>query len=431
MNRELPILYSRGSTGKVLVWSIKVRETLEGVIVTTEHGEYYGKKSPTSYTITGGKNIGKSNETTSTQQALSEAESSWNRQKKKGYKSLIDLKITIPYDENYDTSLYHALDQKLPKYKTDKNNVVKPMLCQQYYRSKKNWIDPEGEYWDDRKYYYLMNPGVDKEPKSIIIDFPCIAQPKINGVRCLSHITRNLVKQVSREGDEINIPHIVEELETLSNTILDLFGKEKIILDGELYIHKRKLQDINSCIKKPNLDTYSLTYEVFDIAIDNNINSKRIQALSLLRDKIENSVFKMNCIRIVPSIIIENDHQAQYETDIWINQGFEGAIFRDINGLYEFGKRPKCITKLKRCISEDFIIVDIISQTKDPSKGLFVCRTEEGLEFEVNPKGTDDFKVLLLATKETYINKFLTCTFYEYTKDNKPFHIIYNVVKSE
>ena len=435
MIKNFPELYSRDSTGKILTWKIEIRDTLEGVKITSMYGEYYGKKAVSDYLILQGKNLGKSNETTPFEQAILEAESTFKLHQKKGYKSAEDLKINLPNDENYDTSLYHSLDLKLTQYRTDKNEVLKPMLCQQYYRSKKDWIDPYGEVWEDRKYYYLMNPYVKKEKDSIIIKFPCILQPKINGIRCIADISLlddNInVVMTSKEGNEIKVPHIEAALKKLGKEIFTKFNKASIKLDGELYIHGMLLQDIKSCITKFNLNTYGITYQVFDLAIENNTNIKRVQALNMIKKLLSDDVFSNSPIYIVFSTIVNNDTEVQHDTDTYINMGYEGSILRDPNGLYEFGKRPKCMVKLKRPTYNSFLIVDIIPQEKDPNKGLFVCKTEEGLEFLVTPKGNDEFKILLLATKDLFINKMLYCTFYEYTKDNKPFHIIYNKVKNE
>lgn len=437
MRKEYPELYTRDSTGKVLTWKIEVRDTLEGVKVTTTYGEYFGKKVTSSYLILQGKNLGKANETTPFEQGISEAESTINSQRKKGYRSVEDLKINLPYDENYDTVLYHALNDLLPNNRLDANDNPKPMLCQQYYRSKKDWTAPDGEIWEDRKYYYIMNPYAPKEKKAIIINFPCIIQTKINGVRCFTVIKKEVdagmiyISQTSREGEKIEIPHIISALQKVSSLILDKFNKTELILDGELYIHGMPLQDINSCIKKPNLNTYGLVYKIFDLAIENNTNIKRVQALSIIKKLFPDTLMETFPIHIVDSNIVNNDLEVQHDTDTFINMGYEGSILRNLDGMYEFGKRPSCITKLKRPTTSLFPVIDIISQEKDPNKGLFVCRTEDGLEFEVNPKGTDEYKMLVLSMKDLFINKMLQCTFYEYTKDNKPFHIIYNKIVDE
>ena len=435
MKKQYPILYSRDSTSKILSWSIEVKETLDGVKIYTEYGEYYGKKTPNHYLILQGKNIGKANETTPFQQAINEAEATWKKQKKKGYKSTEDLNIGLPMDENYDTALYHSLLLTLPKYRTDINEVKKPMLCQQYYRNKKNWTAPDGEVWDNRKYYYLMNPFVPKEKGAIIIKFPCILQPKINGVRCFAHIEldgNNIgVSLTSKDGEAYKIAHISIALSSLGELILEKFNKTSIILDGELYIHGMALQDINSCVKKPNLNTHGLVYKVFDLAIENNTNIKRVQALNIIKKLIPDDALNTSPIQIIESSIVQNDLEIQHDTDVFINMKYEGSIQRNLDGMYEFGKRPMCMTKLKRPTENTYQIMDVVPQKKDPNKGLYVCQTEDGLEFEVNPKGTDEFKTLVLATRDLFVGKMLFCVFYEYTKDNKPFHIIFNKVQND
>jgi hypothetical protein len=82
------------------------------------------------------------------------------------------------------------------------------------------------------------------------------------------------------------------------------------------------------------------------------------------------------------------------------------------------------MTKLKRTLSAEFVIRDVVPQKKDSSLGLYVCLSENGEEFEVTPKGGRDFQYVLLLTKHNYIGKLLTLVFYEYTESKKPLHII-------
>ncbi len=128
-------------------------------------------------------------------------------------------------------------------------------------------------------------------------------------------------------------------------------------------------------------------------------------------------------IELATTIICKNENIAQKYTDYCISKGYEGAIFRQFDANYKFGKRQQNMTKLKRLIDEEFIIVDIIPQSVDPSKGNFVCKTKENKRFNVTPHGTDFYKINLLMNKHNYIGKLLTCSFYEWTADKKPLHI--------
>lgn len=442
MNKKFDTLYARDSKSKVLEWTIEVQSNGSQVDIKMAYGEYKGAKALRWQRDIQGKNIGKANETNAYEQAVLQVESTIRLKKKKGYLSLdeaqqqflkedkIEVKASFTFrniTEDTRDSLLLALEQYLPKNRTDADGNVKPMKAQQYYRSKKNWTDPYGVVWSDRKYFYLLNPTELKEPKAIITKFPCMGQPKINGVRCTIQIIEGKVVIKSKEGKIYNVAHIVDFL----NINIDIFNYEgtNIVLDGELYIHGELLQDIGSAINKPNLNTPRIVLILFDIAIENETNLNRWKAIKFhIKPKLDSH---LNCpIQLITTIKIEGDAGAQAMTDTWINQGYEGSIFRQFDGEYAFGKRPQAMTKLKRTISHEFIIVDIVPQDKDSSKGNFICITAEGARFAVNPKGTDMFKREVLYKRESLIGERLTCNFYEWTKDKLPFHILNNTIRN-
>lgn len=438
MEKTFDTLYARDSKGKILQWKITVKSGVE-VDIRIAYGEYDGAQALTWQQDIQGKNIGKANETNAYEQAIKDAESKITLKKRKGYVTLEEARDNATFEgaeklisrfkvlteDNRDVFLIE-LKNILPKFRTDAEGNIKPMKCQQYYRSKKNWIAPDGTLWDDRKYYYLTNPYVEKDPKDIITKFPCMGQPKINGVRATIQLIDNLPKLKSKEGKVYNVAHIKDFL-TINNDILKE-GDNTIILDGELYIHNELLQDIGSAINKPNLNTPRIVYILFDIAIEDNTNMERWHYIrNYIMPKLD---IHLNCpIQIIQTVRINNDEDAQKFTDKCIANGYEGAIFRQFDGEYSFGGRPQAMTKLKRTISNEFAILDIVPQDKDDTKGNFICITKEGARFAVNPKGNDNYKREILYNRWEYIGKMLTCEFYEWTKDKKPFHIITNTIR--
>jgi len=408
------------SNGKILQWSANVVDNISSASIVIKHGEMNGKLQDDVRHGIVGKNKNKKNETSILVQASNEIESLYQDKRKRGYKSLKDLEIlTFSVDDSI-TYLEQLLKSKLSEDLTTLQGYIKPMKCQQYYRSKPNWISPEGIEYKDRKYYYLKNPNVEKEPKSIIIDFPAIIQPKINGVRCTPQVVGNELKLLSKEGLEYKIPHITNAL----NVILPILIENNYILDGELYIPGEALQNITSAVKKENLYTSLIEFHVFDLAIPNMINKDRLELL-------KNLLFEVNdiCIKLVPSIQVTNDATVQLLTDTFIKEGYEGSIIRNPKGLYNFGGRPKNIVKLKRLIDEEFEIIGIVSQSVDASLGMFACKTKDGKEFTANPTMSENDKRALFIIPEEYIGKMLTCSFYEYTEDGKPFHIVDTVIR--
>jgi len=149
-----------------------------------------------------GKNIGRSNETTPTMQAIKEAEA----------------KIDIKLDQGYFETKQDALD----------NKVVLPMLAKDYFKERKK-VDWTGDVF---------------------------VQPKLDGMRCLAFIKDGKVKLMSRKGKRITtLEHLVLPLSTLPN----------MILDGELYAHGRTFQENMKMIKKyrPG-ETEEIMFHVYD-----------------------------------------------------------------------------------------------------------------------------------------------------------------------
>lgn len=446
MINKFDTLYARDSKGKVLQWNIEVQNNFNSVDIKISYGEFNGGQAIKWQRDIKGKNIGKSNETNPFEQAISEAESAINSKKRKGYLTLEEAKeqyiepiITntggeIPVGSFAFTDFTEDVKEKKPQLEldlekyiplvnTDKDGNAKPMKAQQYYRSKKNWTDPNGIFWEDRKYYYIQNPYVEKEPKAIITKFPCMGQPKINGARSTSELIDEKSVTRSKEGLIYDLPHIKSFLEN-NKDIFDLAS----ILDGELYIHGESLQTISSAIKAINLNTPRVKLILFDLAIKDLTNKER---WDIIKNNIKPKLAKHfdSPVEIIAASLIKSDAEAQAYTDYCIKKGYEGAIFRQLDAPYAFGKRPQTMTKLKRVIDTEFKIIDVVPQKKDRSKGNFVCITKEGKTFEVNPKGSDEYKRRVLTEKEYFKGKDLTCFFYEWTDDNKPLHISNNVVR--
>ena len=109
---SLPTLHKLDSRGKIRVWSI----TTKGDTYSVSHGALGGAQQTTLVTCEP-KNIGRSNETTGEQQAISEAQGLWNKQKdRKGYT------VEIPTTQPNLPMLAH-------KYKDHKHKITLPACC--------------------------------------------------------------------------------------------------------------------------------------------------------------------------------------------------------------------------------------------------------------------------------------------------------------
>lgn len=431
-------LFKKDSKGTILQWDASVGQDLSGVHILIKYGELDGKLVEKKRENIQGKNLNKANETSAIQQASLEVDALYKKKRREGYRSFEDLGYKEEAGNPEQLSVVGFLTANLKFDTRDLEDNLKPMKAQQYFRSKKDkgketWTDPTGKVWDDRKYYYLLNPNVEKEPNSIIMKFPCLIQPKINGVRAtISLDDTGKVQILSKDGLRYNLPLVEEEFQANSE-IFTRFTTEQdtnvtdIIFDGELYIHGESLQNISSAVKKHNINTPRVKFIVFDLAIPDYTNLERFR---LLKELLQFTTETLNSnIEYIKTFRVENDKEVQDKTDKYIEQGYEGSILRNSQGLYAFGKRPQDMCKLKRTITKEFTIIDIIPQDVNPNLGMFVCKTKDGEEFSVTPKMNESEKQVLLYTKQNYIGKQLTCTFYEYTDLGKPFHIIDNLIR--
>ena len=167
---SLPTLYKRSLKG-FEKWGIRV----ENNDIVCEWGMVNGKTTKRIYKVKEGKNLGKSNATTSILQAENEAQSKWNKKvNREGYYSVEMLGYKLSYkkekrgyyfpmkmeeDPNNYKTLNEVLEQ-LPKIGETIEGKSLPMLAKAFY-------DDKGR------------------PR---LAFPLLVQPKFNGVRCILEI---------------------------------------------------------------------------------------------------------------------------------------------------------------------------------------------------------------------------------------------------
>lgn len=438
---ETTVLFKRNINGKVMYWKGSV-VSAEGNVENCRLKYTYGELNTDNPIVTysdkiEGKNIGKKNETTPYQQAANELKSVYNRQIKKGYKSL----DTIIKEQNIDIKdindlnyLIGHLESILPKYNTDANNCVKPMKCQTF--------------------------------KIDTFNYPCIIQPKINGVRAVIMLEEYTPQDLfsckgvyindkrytsvikTKEGLVYNVPHI----EQLFNHLYSQFPQYKdIVFDGELYIKDEKVTTIGGAARNTNNPlNEQLLYVNFDLSVEDVNNEDRdklrfkiwedyinkntsasynIQAGRILINEVLNQHYLWNRYNIIVlnSDIANNDMESITYMECAISNGFEGAVIRDKKADYCFGQRPKTMMKLKKFKDSEFEIVDIESKGNPNDKvGFTIVYTLlndiNDLMFECNGTGTVEDKLNILNNKDYYKGKFATVKFYERTKNGIPFH---------
>lgn len=342
---DLPRLYKNDQ-----IWQCSVHDHGAFAQITVTYGKEGGKLQTKSTIIKEGKNLGKANATTPLEQARLEAESKWNKQKDKLYRQLGEVNNTFS---------------------------LRPMLAQDYTKYKHKAI------------------------------YPCYAQPKLDGIRCLA--TRNGL--FSRQGKDFTVlGHIEDALKPFFDRHPD------VILDGELFTKDINFQEIISAVKRDSENelTKKVQYHFYD-----QVN---LRSTFLDRNKELNTFTPLLALDgiIIPvtTRMVSSESDMKKLHDTFVEQGYEGLILRNIHGLYTPDKRSYDLLKVKTFITEEFKICDV--QPDKNGHAVFTCETKEGYRFDVKPEGNDDTRRRYLLIVEDLIGQMLTVKFFEWTTSEYP-----------
>ena len=371
-------------------WNINIRlikkpaETLSGIDWNlseekqlTIKPEYYnvGVQIPASITaeiwaetgIEGGKitrnsptyyfeplNLGKANERSVFQTALVYARSQWLKRKEKGGK---ETKTTTTVSKT--------------------NVMFFPMLAKAFKDGEKHLV------------------------------FPLYIQPKLDGVRCLVYLlkknggVKSVVAYTRTKKLFPSVEYIKKILYPYLNALYDDEKNQSIYLDGELYKHGKRLQDISgdSRNEAANVDNNNKTrneYHVYDCFYPKELDTTfkdRHKQLVAFYDALEDE--DATVIRRVPTSLVKNFKEAQKKYAQFTKMGYEGAMLRNIGGPYLANSqkngsflRSNDLVKMKPKFTDEFEIIGYTEGSKGKDKGaiIWVCKTETGEEFNVTPK---------------------------------------------
>lgn len=353
--KTFPPLFKRTTRGADQVWEIWVEPTVDGGLLCTRYGLVDGKKQTLKEEITLGKNLGKKSATTPFQQACAEAESRWNRQlSRKGYGLDSDASALV--------------------------RAASPMLAHNY-----------------------------KDHSSRVIWSQAVAQPKLNGYRCLVRRgPEGKLVATSRENLPLQVPHILEAL----RDVVD----EGVTLDGELYTHGMPLNLIASACKKLSDLTYKVGYHVYDLMTDEDYGARYTDLFGLVGGSLPGDNF-----HLVETIKVRGADELMVAQAHFIGSGYEGAMLRHGTGGYEAGRRSQALLKVKTFLDAEFQVVDYkTGRGKFAGVPIFTCVTDAGHHFDVLMRGTMEERRALGDRAGEMVGRALTVKYQEFTKTAEP-----------
>lgn len=323
-------LYKKDSKGRIRtleIWSELGDVMQESGLIDGKKVKHIKKCSP--------KNVGKKNETTSWEQAMNETESLITKKLKEGY------------------------------FKTEKEaeetQIMLPMLAK----------------------------STDKQGHKII--FPCYAQPKLDGMRCLA----NEEGKISRKNTKID---------TLSHIKLDGI---KEFIDGEVYAHGKTFQENMKLIKKyVKGETENIKYHVYDMVSPKPF-IERYRALQKLVEGIDH-------IKVVETTEIANmDELNEYHCQN-LENGYEGTMVRWGDEGYAINSRSDSLLKHKDFKDLALPIIDVVESSRVPGQGIVVIEYNGHLS-KTGSRLSHAERAQLLIDKDNFIGKTAEIRYFEET----------------
>lgn len=364
-------LYRKSGSGVLQYWHVRVLPQEDGSgLILTEHGQL-GTDSPqiAQEVIREGKNLGKKNETSALAQAILEAKSKWDLQKKK--KGYVETK------EAAEAGEVDAVVQ----------GGIFPMLAQKF------------------------------EKQAEKVKYPAYVQPKFDGHRCIAIVKDGTCTLWSRTRKPItSMPHICRAVERLT-------GGADAILDGELYNHEYhdRFEQITKLIRpiEPVEGHEKVRYYIYDFPSAEKPFADRNRMLGIIFGMAGDSVPELECVE---TYVVESEEEVPLAFDRFFGQKYEGAMLRTADNEYDGHptRRSNGLLKLKKFDDAEFEIIDVTEGTgKFEGCAIFICRAGNGETFDAAMNCPLEQSKEYFANREALIGMQLTVQFQGFTSKKK------------
>ena len=362
---KLDTIYKATKGGKVQEWTIEISDNR----YRTHSGQIGGKVITNAWTVVYGKNVGKANATTDTDQAFKEATAKRTKKLESGY-----------FEDINDINI---------------KQYFEPMLAAK---------------WEDCR---------DK------IEYPIFSQPKLDGIRCI--LTKD--GMFSRNGKSIvSAPHIFESMKELFDKNPNLIFDGELYADK----FANDFNKIVSLVKKTKPTPSDLEeckkvikYHIYDLPSNGGTFAARFKALY--------GVLPLpSTCELVLTHPVGNVESVMDLYGKYIEDGYEGQMLRT-NGLYENKRSKTLLKHKTFVDDEYTILDICEGDGKRTGTcGYMVFETEDGKRFKSNVKGTFAEVTTMFENKDSLIGKEATIKYFNLTPNGIPrFPFVIKINRSE
>jgi len=279
-----------------------------------------------------------------------------------------------------------------------------------------NTLQGNAEIKDKKKSYDVSLSDFDKMLKT----GRWIAEPKLDGERCVCFIDDDKINFYSRGGKQrATLDHIAEELRQL--------GLKKDNLDGEFYAGnwEDSVSFSHSSKTASDVDISKAKYHIFEYVTKEEWESQRTQLLSNRKDNLS-SLFKgktfkylvVNTWKAVTSL-----EEAREFFNLCLEQGFEGVVFKNLDTEYGFNRNNDWL-KWKPFYSADLEVVGYYEGITGKNIGKLGGFTVDfnGVKVDVGGGYTDVQREEFWRDPDSMIGKIIEIKHYGATPDGSLRH---------
>jgi DNA ligase-1 len=345
-------LYKKSAKGAIQVWNIRTEDN----VIVTEEGLLDGKMREHRIVVKEGKRG-----LTMAGQAEFEAASKWNDKKKTYWESIEEA-------QNAGTTM--------------RQGGYTPMFAYPYEKYAKK--------------FSLKG---------------ALVQRKYDGIRCVARKIGEKVYLFSRKGLPI---YSVSYINRSLNSCMD----NGDIFDGELYAHGMDFDTQSGIIRsgEDHEETTGIEYIVYDFPRVGGLDERdpyidRLKSVARHNDPAAGDELA-RMVFLTPTIKIDGFQDLQKFHDQSVTYGYEGAMLRDPNMLYE-NKRSQKLLKYKLFQDDEFPIIGFTEGRGelDGCVGSFLCKTAQGKEFGAKLKAPKGVLADMFLHQEKFAGKYLTVKF--------------------
>jgi ATP-dependent DNA ligase len=198
------------------------------------------------------------------------------------------------------------------------------------------------------------------------------------------------------------------------------------VFDGELYLHGATFQEVTRLVKKLRPETKTIEYWIYDSFEFDGEDTPWKDRLKYLEGLDCLLVGLPENIKVVDTGETDNEKGVYDYQQMYIAQGFEGAIVRSPDAPYEVGHRSNHLLKVKSFLDGEYKVIGF-DEGVGKNKGCVTWKCEVALKpegllgvFNVTPKGTYEQKKEWYSTAYSYVGKWLTVKYFELSEDGVP-----------